>query len=107
MVHNFEVMEEEAIGSGACCMDVNESGAFLLGFISDDSARRRMHVNIYRDNGEYETGISFVCNGQFWIALRGRRYLALFCQREGAVSGQPEGRSGGTNDVYGLAQRDL
>lgn len=99
MVHNFEVMEEEAIGSGACCMDVNESGAFLLGFTSDDSARRRMHVNIYRDNGEYETGISFVCNGQFLSRFEGEDIWLYFVREQGAVSGQPEGRSGGTNDV--------
>lgn len=66
VAHTFEVMEEEAIGSGACCMDISESGEILLGFESDDTPRGRQHVNIYKNNGEYETGISFVCNGPFY-----------------------------------------
>lgn len=107
MVHNFEVMEEEAIGSGACCMDVNESGAFLLGFTSDDSARRRMHVNIYRDNGEYETGISFVCNGQFWSLFEGEDIWLYFVREKGLYRVNRKGEvveqmtyTGSPNEIY-------
>lgn len=106
-MHNFEVMEEEAIGSGVCCMDVNESGAFLLGFTSDDSARRRMHVNIYRDNGEYETGISFVCNGQFWSLFDGEDIWLYFVREKGLYRVNRKGEvveqmtyTGSPNEIY-------
>mgnify|MGYP004730031825 FL=1 len=42
-----------------------------------------MHVNIYRDNGEYETGISFVCNGQFWSRFEGEDIWLYFVREKG------------------------
>lgn len=81
--HDFEVMQEEVIGSGACCMDISENGEILLGFTSDDSARKRMHVNIYNNHGEYETGISFVGNGLFYSHFEEEDILIYFVREQG------------------------